>query len=202
MGTKFDFQELEPVEGDEALVLTHPYHAVNQPDDPYLKFIKENNGNFNVYFVEGTRYVDGNTSYETGNETTVNHPRVDLPSGYTEGLYEGTVKESDTGMGGNIEEDEADNLLLDYNRIVIAGENLFMCQRRTYDDLLKRKNELDVDTDVGVMSEASFAPAVGLDGNERMYSLEDILEHDLPLYNGELLEVEFTGKTVNAYRMQ
>lgn len=193
MRSRFNSEEIEPAEEGDALVLTHPYHATNLSSDPYREFIQENEDRLNAYFVQGNNFIDDEGC------TKINYPRVDLPSGYTTGIYEGTVKERDTIAPGNVDEDDTAKLLLEQNRVFIGGEGFFNCVRRTYNDFERKKRELGVDTDIGVMSEVSFANAVGLDGSVMMYSLEDIIEDDLSIYNDECLDAEFKGGDVQVY---
>ena len=188
----FDFREHEPVEGDEALVLTHPYHGIHRSVDPYEEFIRGHEDRFDVYFVEGT------TAVEDG-PATVNNYRVDLPSGYNDGIYEGVVREADGGYPGNIETVDAVDLLEEHDRVLVGGENFFMCVRRTYNDLVNARERSRNDTELGALEEVSYAPVTDLEGDEMMDNLRAMRQDEIPLYHSELTGVDFLGGDVKTF---
>lgn len=80
-----------------------------------------------------------------------------------------------------------------------GGENLFMCLRRTYNDFIDERNEIEADTELGFLEDISFAPVITPEGFEEMNSLRDIREDDLPILNDSITEVDFNGNTVDAF---
>lgn len=190
----FNFEDLDSEVEKEALVLTHPYHALGtSKEGPYLEFLYENEDKFDVYFVGGKTIPDVQDS------TTLNPNRIDLPPGYLNDLYEGAVREEGF-IPGRISSEDAVNLLEENDRILFGGENLFMCLRRTYNDFVDEKEEIGEDTELGILEQISFAPVTTPEGYEAMDSLEQIRTDDLPIYNPEILKPDFKGDNVTAFQ--
>lgn len=190
----FSFNSLGSEAEREALVLTHPYHAMDTFEEaPYADFIQDNKDRFNVYFVGST------TPYEDPRNPNFNEHRIDLPEGYLERLYEGAVREAEEGYPGNISTEDARNLLEENNRILFGGENLFSCLRRTYNDFIDQRSEIEADTELGFLEDISFAPVITPEGYEEMDSLREIREDDLPLLNDSVTRVDFKGDAVKAF---
>lgn len=191
----FDFKDIDTEAEREALVLTHPYHAMDSFDEtPYADFIQDNGDSFDVYFVGST------TPYEDPRNPNFTEHRIDLPEGYLEGLYDGAVRESEDGYPGNISTEDARDLLEENDRILFGGESLFSCLRRTYNDFVDERTEIEADTELGFLEDISFAPVMTPEGHEDMDSLREIREDDLPLLNDDITGVDFNGSTVNAFR--
>lgn len=189
----FEFRELDSGRRD-ALVLTHPYHALGTSiEDPYSEFLREHGDRFDVYFVEGKNF------YKEQEDTQLNRNRVDLPAGYLDGLYDGTLVEPHAGKPGNIQDSDIRELLETKERILFGGENLFMCLRRGYNDSVEKKEEIGAETEIGILEEVSYTPAADPEGEELMVNLGELKEDDLFLQKQELPEIGFKGGKVKAY---
>lgn len=116
MNRTFNFKNQESEAEREALVLTHPYHAIDHFEEtPYADFIQDNEDRFDVYFVGSTTYFD------TTNSSNFSEYRIDLPESYLEGLYEGGIRESEDGHPGTINAEDARNLLEENDRVLFGG---------------------------------------------------------------------------------
>jgi len=122
---------------NSALILTHPFKRFNADEGEIEEFLEDNNRYDDVYYIsKNDGRIPSIVNYVEG------HPeenlRSRLPPGFENRHYERGLEENEWG---ELTDEEARQLLEDYDEIMVGGAELGHCVDNTFDSLVEERKQ-------------------------------------------------------------